>query len=200
MEEDLVERVKCIQRTDPEGKLKWMSYTYASGNNKHDPRAYDAAFLEEFFHQLDADAIEIDPWLKERNNPNELFVGRLPKDIEEYEISAYFSEWGEIENLNLKEGKGFAFVTFKDSSVIDLIVNSSDKHMIRDDWVDCRRSSTKGKGGKGSKGGKSKGGKRGDSGKGKGGDSGKGKGGDSGKGKGGKDGGKGKGKGKSRPY
>merc|ERR1711915_70813 len=101
---------------------------------------------------------------------NELFVARLPKDIEEYEVQAYFAEWGEIENISVKEGKGYAFITFSDPAVIDSILAHYDDHKIRDEWIDCKR--TAGRKGKGRDGGKGKGGDRG--GKGKGRDGGKG--------------------------
>jgi len=197
IDETLINQVKELQRTDPDAKLKWMSFTYESGNNKHDPRAHDASYLQEFFDKLEADQITIDPWFEQKfgmgePSKKELFVGRLPKDIEEYEVQAYFSEWGEIENLTLKEGKGYAFLTFTDPTIIDSILQHKDDHKIRDDWIDCKRTaSRKGKGKDGDR-----------KGKGKGKDGGKGKGGDrGGKGKGdGKGKGKGKGKGRPQPY
>jgi len=146
--------------------------------------------FKNFFDKLEADEITIDPWLEKKYgmgepSKKELFVGRLPKDIEEYEVQAYFAEWGEIENLSVKEGKGYAFLTFADPSVIDSILESYDDHKIRDEWIDCKRTAGRkgGKGKGGDRGGKGKGGR--DGGKGKGGDRG-GKGGDRGKGKGGK--------------
>jgi len=147
----------------------------------------------------------------------ELFVGRLPKDIEEYEIQAYFSEWGEISSISFKEGRGFCFISFSDPSVIDTIVASYDDHKIRDEWIDCKcntdKRKGKGKGGKGKGGGGGYGGDKGGygGGKGKGGNQGgygggKGKGGNQGgygggkgKGGGGYGGGKGKG-GRPQPY
>jgi len=199
IDEGLVERIKELQRTNPDGKLKWMSFTYESGNNKHDPRAHDASYIQEFFDKLEADEITIDPWLEKKYGlgepkQNELFVARLPKDIEEYEVQAYFAEWGEIENISVKEGKGYAFITFSDPAVIDSILAHYDDHKIRDEWIDCKRTA-------GRRGGKGKGRDRGRKGKGR--DGGKGKGGDrGGKGKG-RDGGKGnggKGKGRPQPY
>jgi len=219
VDEQLVERIKELQRNDPEGKLKWMSFTYQSGNNKHDPRAHDASYIQEFFEKLAADEIEIDPWLQKEygTGRKELFVGRLPKDIEEYEIQAYFSEWGEISSISFKEGRGFCFISFSDPSVIDQIVASYDDHKIRDEWIDCKsnldKRKGKGKGGKGKGGGGGYGGDKGGygGGKGKGGNQGgygggKGKGGNQGgygggkgKGGGGYGGGKGKG-GRPQPY
>jgi len=190
--EELVEKVKDLQRTSHEGKLKWMSYTMATGSGKHDPRYHSSDYIEEFFRLFEADEIEIDPKIRGAPGPivnNEVFVGHLPQDIDESEIHGYFSEWGEVVKIEYKEGRGFAFITFANEAEIDVLLEHHSDHHIRDQHVDVKRAEDRRKGGKGGKGGSDYGGGKGygKGGHGGGKGHGKSKGHDSGKGKRGRD-------------
>lgn len=46
---ELVQKVKELQRRDPEGKQKWTEYCDRHGHGKHDPNIYDMEFLKAFF-------------------------------------------------------------------------------------------------------------------------------------------------------
>lgn len=212
--EELVQRVKQLQRSDPEGKLCWMSYVQRWGVGKNDPGAYDSKFLLDFFDQHEAGQIEVDDSLRYpyEGGGVEVYVGKLPEGVTQAEIRAYFEGWGQVLRVDLKQDRNFAFVALADEAMTDEVVNCTE-HLIQDAWVEIRRAGESG--GKGGKGGKGKGGGgKGKGGKGKGGwggddwgkgGGGKGKGGGGkGKGKGGKDkgfGGKDKGWGKGKnPY
>ena len=57
-----------------------------------------------------------------------LFIGGLPKQANEKDITYYFSKFGEIVSVNLKRdfksgrSRGFAFIVFKDDVVINPIL------------------------------------------------------------------------------
>eukprot|EP00800_Vazella_pourtalesii_P008581 TRINITY_DN22303_c0_g1_i1.p1 TRINITY_DN22303_c0_g1~~TRINITY_DN22303_c0_g1_i1.p1 ORF type:complete len:365 (-),score=73.95 TRINITY_DN22303_c0_g1_i1:228-1271(-) len=69
---------------------------------------------------------------KEANNPqahartNKVFIGGLPNDISKDELKSFFSDKGEISNVELvhKEGvfKGFGFITFTDCDTADKVI------------------------------------------------------------------------------
>jgi len=177
--EELVEKVQTLQRTNPDGKLKWMSYALLYGSGRYDPKYHTREYMIDFFEQLEADLIEIDPSVRGAPGPvvrNEVFVGHLPQDVEESEIYGYFGEWGQVTKVEFKEGRGFCFVTFATEAEVDTLLEHHDEHHIRDQHVDVKRAEDRRKGGKG----KSDAGKGSGKGSGKGGN--KGKGGKGGKG------------------
>ncbi|CAK0812342.1 unnamed protein product [Prorocentrum cordatum] len=45
----MVQRVKDLQRRNPDGKQKWIDWCDARGFGKHDPNVYDAATIQQFF-------------------------------------------------------------------------------------------------------------------------------------------------------
>lgn len=183
--EELVENVQQLQRTDPEGKLKWMSYAIQNGNGRYDPKFHTQEYMLDFFEQLEADTIEIDPSVRGAPGPlvrNEVFVGGLPQDVDESEINAYFSEWGQVAKVEYKEGRGFCFITLGSEEEVDTLLAHHDEHYIREAFVDVKRAEDRRKGGKSNDKGKGKSGGKG----GKGVKGGKGKSGGKGEGKGGK--------------
>lgn len=46
---ELVQKIKEMQRKDPNGKQRWTDYCDKHGHGKHDPKIYDAEFLRGFF-------------------------------------------------------------------------------------------------------------------------------------------------------
>jgi len=151
----LIAKVKDVQRSSLDGKLKWMSYTIKCGDGKHDPKFHTDEFIEAFFELYETDQVEIDPKLRGAPGPvvgNEVFIGHLPQDVNESEISDYFTEWGEISKLEFKEGRGFAFITFKHEADVNQLIEYRDDHHIRDQWVDVKRAEDRRKGGKDGKG------------------------------------------------
>lgn len=162
---ELVERVQNLQRTDPlDGKLKWMSYSLQHGHGKYDPRAHTDDYILGFFADFEAGNIEIDPQLRGASGPvitNELFIGNLPQEITEMEIQKYFCEWGEIKKIDFKPNRGFCFVTFGSENEVNTVLEHHEEHMIRDQWVDCKKAEDRRKGSSGGKKGGKKGGSKG---------------------------------------
>lgn len=68
----------------------------------------------------------------------ELFVGGLPQDVGESTIMDYFSQYGIVSRIHLKEGKGFAFVTFNRPEPVDTILQINDQHFINGKKIDCK--------------------------------------------------------------
>lgn len=57
----LVDRVKGLQRSDPNARVKWISFCESHNQKKHDPNFYDEIFLSRFFEALEQGAIAEDP-------------------------------------------------------------------------------------------------------------------------------------------
>jgi RNA recognition motif-containing protein len=73
-----------------------------------------------------------------------LFLGGLKPHITKENITQYFETWGAVINVRMKLksktrcNKGFAFVSFEDSSVIDKII--LEPHFIDGRKVECKLS------------------------------------------------------------
>jgi RNA recognition motif-containing protein len=78
------------------------------------------------------------------NEKRTLFLGGLKPHITKENISQYFESWGAVTNVRMKLksktrcNKGFAFVNFEDSSVIDKII--LEPHFIDGRKVECKLS------------------------------------------------------------
>lgn len=93
---------------------------------------------------------------------NKVFVGGLPQSCPEEVLSNYFMQYGTIiDSVVMKDretgnSRGFGFVTFEDTSSVDMIMAQYDDHKINRKWVEVKRavpqadmpagSETKGKG------------------------------------------------------
>ena len=79
-----------------------------------------------------------------------VFVGGISKSTNEGHLEAYFSRFGEIEdilvNRSAKNGacKGCAFVLFKEETVAQRLINSSELHHVNGKDVECKASHKKG--------------------------------------------------------
>jgi len=147
--EELVEKVQSLQRSGPEGKLKWMSYAHEFGNGRYDPKYHTREYILEFFKKLDRDEVEIDPTIEGAPGPvvsNEVFVGHLPQDIPESAIYEYFCQWGEIQKIEYKEARGFCFITFASEAEVEGLLKNHAHHRIRAQWVDVKRAENRRKG------------------------------------------------------
>eukprot|EP00927_Polykrikos_kofoidii_P074366 TRINITY_DN7034_c0_g3_i1.p1 TRINITY_DN7034_c0_g3~~TRINITY_DN7034_c0_g3_i1.p1 ORF type:complete len:565 (+),score=81.89 TRINITY_DN7034_c0_g3_i1:81-1697(+) len=91
---------------------------------------------------------------------NKIFVGGLPKDIDETSLQSYFERVGAIRSVDLKRdiytglSRGFAYVTFETSSSASAVLASS--HEINGKKIDCKAPQPKAAsmgGGKGGDGG-----------------------------------------------
>jgi len=139
----LIHEVKQVQR-DPQVKEKWQIYCSIFGNNQKDPSKHPESFLQGFLQGLNShsQAAQSHETVNGDVVGNEIFVGNLPHDISEDALVEYFCQWGEITRTQLKEGKGFAFVTFASSDSVDQIMLNHGAHEINGRHVDCARKQT----------------------------------------------------------
>jgi len=81
-----------------------------------------------------------------RDDDKKLFVGGLGRTITEKELREYFTQYGEIENINIKtdpfsgQSRGFAFVQFVNAKTVDDLLAAGD-HFIANKKVDPKRVS-----------------------------------------------------------
>jgi len=77
-----------------------------------------------------------------------LFVGGLPQDARQEDISAHFQTFGEIDNINIKtdpatgRSRGFAFVVFKTISSLQDAVNEQE-HTVKGKKVAVKKAKAK---------------------------------------------------------
>ncbi|CAH0396058.1 unnamed protein product [Bemisia tabaci] len=83
-----------------------------------------------------------------RDDDRKLFVGGLGRNTSETEIKEYFSQFGEVESVNIKMDpatrlpRGFAFVVFTDAQTIDNLLAAGD-HYIGNKKVDPKKITKK---------------------------------------------------------
>lgn len=154
--EELVDKVQNLQRTDHDGKLKWMSYALQHGNGRYDPRYHSREYILNFFQKFNEGSLVIDQKILLQStlgNVNaELFVGNLPQKVTEEEIEKYFDQWGPVRQIELKEGRGFCFVTYADERSVTSVVEHvhegiKNNHILGGQWVDVKRAEDRRKGG-----------------------------------------------------
>lgn len=81
-----------------------------------------------------------------RDDDKKLFVGGLGRTISEKELREYFTQYGEIENINIKtdpmsgQSRGFAFIQFVNAKTVDDLLAAGD-HFIANKKVDPKRVS-----------------------------------------------------------
>merc|ERR1712088_91089 len=77
-----------------------------------------------------------------------LFVGGLPQDAKDGEITEYFGQFGEIDSVNLKtdpstgRSRGFAFVVFKAQEGLEKAV-ATEEHNIKNKKVAVKKAQAK---------------------------------------------------------
>merc|ERR1712183_729097 len=75
-----------------------------------------------------------------------MFVGGLPKTVDENAIAEYFGQFGAIEEVKMMihpgdgESRGYCFVTFSEVSSAQAVYDNYDNNMIEGGWVDCKPS------------------------------------------------------------
>jgi len=125
----LATNVKEVQR-DPAIKSKWQKYCEVFGNCNRDPSKHPDAFLTAFLESLEC-------YKQNQAEICQIFVGGLP-NVPEDQIRQYFGRWGEITKIQIKQGKGFGFVTFTTRKAVDEILMNHNAHEIDGKWVDCK--------------------------------------------------------------
>jgi len=69
----------------------------------------------------------------------EIFVGGLPLDITEQLLLEYFSRFGDVTKVELKIGKGYAFMGFTSSEIVDTIIENNELHVINGKKIECKK-------------------------------------------------------------
>lgn len=82
-----------------------------------------------------------------------IFVGGLPQSTEPPALRTHFSRYGEVLEADVRmdprtgRSKGFGFVTFMDSYMVDSCFENTEEHIIDGKWVDVKRYGELGGGG-----------------------------------------------------
>lgn len=72
-------------------------------------------------------------------NATEIFAGGLPAEITEEILLGYFSPWGEVTKIDLKHGKGYAFISFSSPETVENICMNAGSHEIGGKIIDCKK-------------------------------------------------------------
>ncbi|TRY53034.1 RNA recognition motif domain containing protein [Cryptosporidium tyzzeri] len=76
-----------------------------------------------------------------------IFVGNLPTTCSQDILRKYFEQFGQISDCVMMcdkksgIGRGFGFVTFTSTTVVDEIIRAYDEHYIDGQWVEVKRAS-----------------------------------------------------------
>ncbi|KAJ1604890.1 RRM domain-containing protein [Cryptosporidium canis] len=76
-----------------------------------------------------------------------IFVGNLPTTCSQDILRKYFEQFGQISDCVMMcdkksgIGRGFGFVTFTNTNVVDEIIRAYDEHYIDGQWVEVKRAS-----------------------------------------------------------
>ncbi|OII75932.1 RNA recognition family protein [Cryptosporidium andersoni] len=76
-----------------------------------------------------------------------IFVGNLPTTCSQDILRRYFEQFGQISDCVMMcdkksgVGRGFGFVTFTSTSIVDDIIRAYDEHYIDGQWVEVKRAS-----------------------------------------------------------
>eukprot|EP00408_Alexandrium_pacificum_P027735 CAMPEP_0171205984 /NCGR_PEP_ID=MMETSP0790-20130122/26829_1 /TAXON_ID=2925 /ORGANISM="Alexandrium catenella, Strain OF101" /LENGTH=105 /DNA_ID=CAMNT_0011671515 /DNA_START=51 /DNA_END=365 /DNA_ORIENTATION=- len=100
----------------------------------------------------------------DRGSNGKVFVGGLPRNVSEADLTAYFERFGAITDVVVMkdretgEPRGFGYVTYDNPESVDKVIERHSDHRIHDKWVDVKRPTPKGStpesGSKGKGGGK----------------------------------------------
>jgi len=77
-----------------------------------------------------------------------LFCGALPQEAKDTDIKEYFTQFGEIENVNLKmdpvtsRSRGFCFIVFKEVAGLEAAVANT-AHVVKGKKVTCKKAEAK---------------------------------------------------------
>lgn len=72
-------------------------------------------------------------------NATEIFCGGLPADATEDTLLQYFSQFGEVTKIDLKMGKGYAFLGFSSPDTVESICALVGQHQINGKLIDCKK-------------------------------------------------------------
>mmetsp|Transcript_126196 Transcript_126196/g.356897 ORF Transcript_126196/g.356897 Transcript_126196/m.356897 type:complete len:293 (-) Transcript_126196:128-1006(-) len=81
-----------------------------------------------------------------------IFAGALPKSCTQESVHAYFSQFGNVVNVDLKYGpdglfRGFGFITFDATETVQAVLDNYEHNAIEGKWVDCKPAAQQEQGG-----------------------------------------------------
>jgi len=160
-------KVKAFQRSGQENKERWYAYCQSHSPSQRgapvfDPSRHDEAFLRDFLSTVDVSSLSLSstgsssrmggkvsgkgtkpPAIVPLGVSDKIYVGSLPKDVEEQEIRDYFEQFGTITAINIKRDtdgscRGFCFVTFAGVEASGAVLANYSGNALRGKWVDCK--------------------------------------------------------------
>ncbi|CAD7964300.1 unnamed protein product [Amoebophrya sp. A25] len=72
------------------------------------------------------------------SKPACIFVGGLPPTCHAEKFRSYFEKWGRVLRADLREGKGYGFITFESMEVLNMVIANREQHAIDGKWIDCK--------------------------------------------------------------
>lgn len=146
----LVMKVKEAQRSSPTTKQLWYDFVTGAGTVNFDPNRHDDVFLRAFLDQLELyphGPILVPPEIRERecNEPGKVFVARLDRTgVTEEMLLEHFLQYGSVKQVELKTdpqtglGRGYAFVTFEDPAVAQMLLDNYTQNQFQGKWIDIK--------------------------------------------------------------
>ncbi|KAL3824460.1 hypothetical protein ACJIZ3_020489 [Penstemon smallii] len=119
-----------------------------------DPEVADKVLQED--HVIDGRAVEIKRTVPRENmqargvsKTKKIFVGGLPMSLNEYDLTEYFSSYGNVVDHQIMldhdtgRSRGFGFVTFESEDTVEKILSSGRLHEIGGKQVEIKRAEPK---------------------------------------------------------
>lgn len=137
----LMEKVKKCQRDNVDIRTSWVHYTTTEAKGLRDPTRHEVDFLKEFFRGIHNGDIEK---YRRMKNPhrgagaNEIFVGGIGI-IRKEQVQAYFEQFGALRYVDIKRDKGFGFVKFDSTEVMEKVLKSKE-HLIEGKRVEVKQA------------------------------------------------------------
>lgn len=103
------------------------------------PKAPTAGLIQKRIRQA------VDEQGDPESTPGVIYLGRIPHGFYERQMTAYFSQFGEITRLRLARNKRtgssqhYAFVEFASAAVADIVAKTMDKYLLFNHILQCRR-------------------------------------------------------------
>jgi len=82
-------------------------------------------------HEMDGRKLEVRLSRRGDEVPMKLFVGRLGRDTTKDEVNDYFSEYGDLVDVFVPAGRGFAFITYADKEDAMRVLETRRGHRIK---------------------------------------------------------------------
>jgi len=71
---------------------------------------------------------------------DKIFVGGLPHAAGEQNIMDVFAQFGAVNRIDFKEGRGFCFIHYQHPESVDLVISQNGTIAVGDQYVNCKRA------------------------------------------------------------